>query len=906
MLVGVFIRALRESAAMNGTITSEEIRPSKAVMLVALCLVALTSPLLLAQAPQTFSITDTAVPAPPKPVADIIPSEHFGIDMSSVGNYVLPPMDNATLLAEDLANPRSDGAIRYGVRRDVGVLLQHGTWSHLPPNVFHWAVDITSPNAIGMRLRLNLDLPERSFLLVYSPSDPTRIQGPYSASGPFDDGQVWTPTTFGDTIRVEFLIAAEVPPDSSTVPFIIDRIQHIYQDPLAVDAAAQEGGCLNDVTCYPSWATTAKAVAGTGFISGNSLFCTGQLLTSQNGDMTPYLLTANHCIGNNSTAQTVEIYWLFQSSTCNGAPPSLASVPQSAVTTLLATKAGIGTYDFSLLMVEGTLPAGLSWAGWNAGAISNGTDVTGVHHPSGTYKRISFGDKIAIGNSNLVQVAWTDGPTEAGSSGSGLFLSASQQLIGQLSTGSSFCGLIGNNFPDQYGAFSKTYPDISSLLTGGSDDAFENNDTCAAASAAGDGTFNNLVVKSTDEDWYSINVPAGNQLNVSLGFTHAYGDIDMKLFNSCGGSQIAVSETATNNEALSYTNSTGSQQSVRLRVYLFNDTRNDYSLTVSGSTGGGNPTCPGTGDCCADNGTPGCSDDTCCQTICACDPYCCDTEWDEFCSGNGFMGSGCGAALLCASCSGLVNDNCAAAIAVGEGSFSFDTTGATTDGPNEPGPCTFFSYSQIDSDIWYRYTPSCTSIATFSLCSSGYDTKMAIYAGGNCPTSSSAVACNDDACGPGQGLQSQTTLSVVAGNTYLIRIGGYQGATGSGMLSISCAAPPACQPNLGFQGPGTATLTVCGDLSSGGTGTFTLTGAPSNVPAYLVYSLSNTGAPFAGGTLLPFPNYFVLTFSTNGVGDVSFNINGGGGPLVIYSQFAIKANPNTWWLSNAVALTLLP
>jgi len=893
---------------MNGMIASIGIRPTFCVVLVVLGL-ATASPALVAQAPQTFSVSDPFVPAPPKPVADVIPSEHFGIDMSAVGNYVLPPMDNAALVAEDLANPRTDGAIRYGVRRDVGVLLQHGTWSHIPPNVFHWAVDITSPGAIGMRLRLNLDLPERSFLLVYSPSDPTRIQGPYGADGPFDNGQVWTPTTFGDTLRVEFLISAEVPPDSSTMPFIIDRIQHIYRDPLSDVAppAPEDGGCLNDVTCYPSWATTAKAVAGTGFISGNSLFCTGQLLTSQNGDLTPYLLTANHCIGNNSTAQSVEIYWLFQSSTCNGTPPSLASVPQSAVTTLLATKAGIGTYDFSLLMVEGALPGGLSWVGWNAGAVSNGTDVTGIHHPSGTYKRISFGDKIGIANSNLVQVAWNDGPTAPGSSGSGLFISSSQQLIGQLSTGSSDCGLIGSGFPDQYGAFSKTYTDISSLLTGGSDDAFENNDTCAAAASAGDGTFSNLVVKSTDEDWYSIMVPAGNQLNANIAFTHAYGDIDIKLFNACGGSQLAVSETATNNEAISWANSTGSQQTVQLQVYLFNDTRADYSLTITGSSGGGgNPSCPGTGDCCADTGTPGCSDDTCCQTICACDPYCCDTEWDEFCSGNGFMGSGCGAALLCASCSGLPNDNCSNAIAVGEGSFSFDSTGATTDGPDEPGPCTFFNYSQIGSDIWYRYTPSCTSNATISLCSSGYDTKMAVYAGASCPTSSSAIACNDDACGPGQGLQSQITLPVVAGNSYLIRIGGYNAATGTGMLSISCDAPPPCQPNLGSQGPGSASLTVCGDLSSGGTGTFDLTGGPSNVPAYLVYSLSNTSVPFAGGTLVPFPNYFVLSFTTNGVGAVSFNINGGGGPLTIYCQFAIKASPSIWWLSNAVGVSLLP
>ncbi len=835
---------------MLDVIGAQATQPTRSAALLVLGLLATTSPLLFAQeqaqaqAPQTFSVSDTCAPVRPKVLPDSLPSEQFAIDLTSVGRIELPPLEAAMLAAEDEASPRANRTVRYGVGRDVVVGLDDGTWSYRPPNVFHWAVDISSPGAIGMRLRLDLDLPAKSSLVVYSPSDPTRVHGPYTNRGPFDDGQIWTPTTFGDAVRVEFITSAALPPDSRDPPFRVDRLQHIYLDPFAAGAPSpQDGACYNDVTCSSAWASTAAAVAGIGFIQGDSLFCTGQLLNSQAGDLTPYLLTANHCIGDSSTAQSTEIYWLYQSSTCNGAPPSLASVPQSAVTTLLATKAGIGTYDFSLLMVEGGLPGGLSWAGWNAGAIANGTDVTGVHHPSGIAKKISFGDKIAIGDPDLVQVGWYDGPTAPGSSGSGLFVSSTQQLIGQLSTGASECGLIGSGWPDQYGAFSKTYNDISSLLAGGSDDGFENNDTCAAAVSVGDGTASNLVVKSTDEDWYSITLPAGNQLDVNLAFTHAYGDIDMKLFNACGGTQLAIAESATNNEALSYVNTSGSQQTLRLQVFLYSDTRNGYALTISGTTGGG----------------------------------------------------------------GVANDDCSDAIVVGEGVIAFDTTGATTDGPNEPGLCNFFSYTQVGADIWYRYVPGCTGNATIDLCASSYDTKLAVYQGASCPGSSSADACNDDACGPGDGLQSQVVLPVVAGSSYLIRIGGYDGATGSGVLSISCdGGGPACQPSVGFQGPGTATLSVCGNTSTGGLATFDLQGAPPNVLAYLVYSVSNTGAPFAGGTLLPFPNYFLLDFTTNGSGAVTFNINGGGGPITFYAQYAIRVNASSWWLSNAVAVTLGP
>lgn len=44
------------------------------------------------------------------------------------------------------------------------------------------------------------------------------------------------------------------------------------------------------------------------------------------------------------------------------------------------------------------------------------------------------------------------------------------------------------------------------------------------------------------------------------------------------------------------------------------------------------PCGPGNGTCCAPNGTPGCEDATCCQAVCAADPFCCDFEWDGVCA----------------------------------------------------------------------------------------------------------------------------------------------------------------------------------------------------------------------------------------------------------------------------------
>jgi hypothetical protein len=39
----------------------------------------------------------------------------------------------------------------------------------------------------------------------------------------------------------------------------------------------------------------------------------------------------------------------------------------------------------------------------------------------------------------------------------------------------------------------------------------------------------------------------------------------------------------------------------------------------------------GTGDCFSEHGNPWCNDATCCDIVCAIEPYCCDEPWDELC-----------------------------------------------------------------------------------------------------------------------------------------------------------------------------------------------------------------------------------------------------------------------------------
>jgi hypothetical protein len=126
------------------------------------------------------------------------------------------------------------------------------------------------------------------------------------------------------------------------------------------------------------------------------------------------------------------------------------------------------------------------------------------------------------------------------------------------------------------------------------------------------------------------------------------------------------------------------------------------------------------------------------------------------------------------------NDECKHAIEISEvTNLPFDTTDATLDGPYQ---CMY------SPNRWYCYTPSCTGEATVSLAGSSFDTMLAVYEGcadgGDCvPAWNNMIECNDDT---NDSRQSRIRFDAVAGNQYLIEVGGYGTETGLGFLTVSC------------------------------------------------------------------------------------------------------------------------
>jgi hypothetical protein len=128
-------------------------------------------------------------------------------------------------------------------------------------------------------------------------------------------------------------------------------------------------------------------------------------------------------------------------------------------------------------------------------------------------------------------------------------------------------------------------------------------------------------------------------------------------------------------------------------------------------------------------------------------------------------------------------------------------------------------------------------------------------------------------------------------------------------VQVFRVACDVCQPDLGFAGPGAATLKVCGPvLAPGGTATLTLSGGPPGAPAFVGYSLSFSPTPLLGGVLVPIPSAGFGAFVLGGAGSVTFPVVGGApAPVTLYVQGVVVSSGSPQFLiTNAVGVEYVP
>lgn len=126
------------------------------------------------------------------------------------------------------------------------------------------------------------------------------------------------------------------------------------------------------------------------------------------------------------------------------------------------------------------------------------------------------------------------------------------------------------------------------------------------------------------------------------------------------------------------------------------------------------------------------------------------------------------------------NDECGDARVVTLGDEAFSNVGANI---APPGMCAVAGH-----DVWFRFTSTFTGTLSISTCGSAdFDTIIAVYSGCACG-SFSLLGCNDDASGCAGGT-SRLLVPVQAGHCYRIRVAGFNGDSGLGVLKLRAADP---------------------------------------------------------------------------------------------------------------------
>jgi hypothetical protein len=355
-----------------------------------------------------------------------------------------------------------------------------------------WTMAVSAKGATALRLHItDFNLPEGAGLYIYN-SKGTAF-GPYTNLGPNQDGEFWTNTVYGSLAYLQIHYNGSNP---AAIDCTVANVGYLgskflipfMQNPRKIDDAVSitedhcsyNENCVEDASCYgtstyPGINDHKYAAAHMLWVSGVWMYmCSGGLLNNTSNDLTPYFLTANHCISKDRDATSLECYFQYWTASCHGACYDPVGVcPRTLGAGLV--KGSSKESDFTLLLLSEAPPSGSVFLGWTTAPIAynDGTAIYRLSHPSGAPQAFSK----HIVDSDFVECrSWpvgkwiysydVIGATEGGSSGSPV-CNASGQVVGQLSGGCGYnvnevCDTENNRTVD--GAFANYYSLISQWL----------------------------------------------------------------------------------------------------------------------------------------------------------------------------------------------------------------------------------------------------------------------------------------------------------------------------------------------------------------------------------------------------------------------------------------------------------
>lgn len=376
----------------------------------------------------------------------------------------MPAVNNEMLRWETQAYNRDSKLKPFVFARNFEVdlsPLKDGQWFRSEDGWWIWQIQIVSEDAYSISLLLRDFQPGRQDrIFVFTPGQDALL-GAFTSRNQTSDQVFPVSPLPGDEVVVQF----ETPVwDGSRAPFVIGIVSHDFMGILKsrdirrpLDKAP--GECLPDINCDVAdrWRDVQNSTCRIMVINTtNSELCTGTLLNNTAQNERPFILTANHCIDNQTKASASLFLFNYESPYCG--PLDGDNTNSLSGSRLRATHDSL---DFTLVELVSQPPPSFRpfYAGWSRSVLPADT-VASIHHPQGDVKKIAIDDhspSISTFNytTNYTRNGfwrigrWEYGATEDGSSGGGLF-NTSNQLIGNLVGGSSECSY---PFYDYYARF---------------------------------------------------------------------------------------------------------------------------------------------------------------------------------------------------------------------------------------------------------------------------------------------------------------------------------------------------------------------------------------------------------------------------------------------------------------------
>lgn len=408
---------------------------------------------------------------------------------------MLPPVPESALRAIREANNRPDSLRRrllIGVTREVGQGAGPAPeWVAVPGG--HAArLALTSPDAGSMRLAIDLSgLPLETEMVFLGSALPEKIEGPVRVGEiPDRTAPWWTPLTEGETQVVElFVPAGTVAPAAAPR---LERASHVVTTPSSrftkrLADIGIAGSCNVDIACSSlgSQAAFREAVASVAQMvftdGGFTGLCTGTLLNDgDSATQVPWFYSANHCFDENNApyktaaqmqavANTLSTIWFFEAQACRGNAPVSHWTQQAGGAAFLHNNVAS---DVLFLRLNNAPPAGAFFSGWDANPLAPGASVITIHHPRGDLKKVTQGTMLRFGttglgggNASFIETTWSNGTTEPGSSGAGVWSASSGAYAfrGGLYGGTALCtNPTGTDF---YSRLDQAYPALAQYLS---------------------------------------------------------------------------------------------------------------------------------------------------------------------------------------------------------------------------------------------------------------------------------------------------------------------------------------------------------------------------------------------------------------------------------------------------------